>query len=63
MITSVVTFVEHEGETALVIPDDLIQEFGWAVGDELEWEVHFGIDPDTCEKAARYSLTRCRAEA
>ena len=38
MKSHVARFVEFEGETALLIPDEILESLGWGVGDELNME-------------------------
>ena len=35
----VATIVEHEGELAMIFPDELLSKADWKVGDELDWHV------------------------
>ena len=39
---TVLTIIEHEGELAIIFPDELLRRAGLKIGDDLDWDIREG---------------------
>ncbi|MEO5808985.1 MAG: AbrB/MazE/SpoVT family DNA-binding domain-containing protein [Sphingomicrobium sp.] len=40
---TVTTVIEHQGELAIIFPDELLDAAGWKMGDEVDWRMEGNV--------------------